>query len=91
MPKTAVKDPFKHITYQDKAAAEAMAAAKTANRKLAKQESRGMAERIAVMDGHNVNTAVQMLQEVSQHERELYLTAEKLSKKRSTILGHFGW
>jgi hypothetical protein len=73
-------------------ATEAMRTAKEGNKKLALlEESTGMSERIMKMDNLTVPRAVEFLDSLSQTEREKYLNAEKLSRKRSTILASYGW
>jgi hypothetical protein len=69
--------------------AEAMRVAKERNRQESQAES--IVPYIEKVDSFsNVREAVEYISQVSQHERDLLLRAEKLSKNRKTLLGHFG-
>lgn len=69
--------------------AEAMRIAKARNQELLKSDS--IVPYIEKMDGMTVSQAVTFLMDQSPAKRERYLQAEKISKARKTVLGHFGW
>lgn len=71
---------------------EAMRLSKERNRKAAEHEEKfGLLERVAKMDSMNVPTAIEFLDALPQAERENYLRAEVVSKKRRGVLGAYGW
>lgn len=84
--------PTQPVGDPDKQLEEAGRLVKERSKREARAEASGKAqvERINRLAGLNVGETIALFESVSPHERQLWLEAERSTRRRKTVLGHFG-